>query len=62
MSSKKTIIAIAITTAALTVGSVGFASASSKSSTKVSTTHDDPSANTLGTTIPLPTHLGCDNM
>jgi maltose-binding protein MalE len=38
MSSKKTIIAIAITTAALTVGSVGFASASSKSTTKVSTT------------------------
>ena len=38
MSSKKTIVAIAITTAALTVGSVGFASASSKSSTKVSTT------------------------
>ena len=38
MSSKKTIIAIAITTAALTVGSVGFASASSKSTTKISTT------------------------
>ena len=38
MSSKKTIVAIAITTAALTVGSVGFASASSKSTTKISTT------------------------
>ena len=38
MTSKKTIVAIAITTAALTVGSVGFASASSISSTKVSTT------------------------
>ena len=38
MSSKKTIIAIAITTAALTVGSVGFANASSKSTTKISTT------------------------
>ncbi len=38
MASKKTIIAIVITTAALTVGSVGFASASSKSTTKISTT------------------------
>jgi len=38
MSSKKTIVAIAITTAALTVGSVGLATASSKSITKVSTT------------------------
>ena len=38
MSSKKTIIAIAITTAALTVGSVGFANASPKSTARVSTT------------------------
>lgn len=38
MSSKKTIVAIAITTAALTVGSVGFANASPKSTTRVSTT------------------------
>ena len=38
MSSKKKIVAIAITTAALTVGSVGFANASPKSTTRVSTT------------------------
>ncbi len=38
MSSKKTIVAIAITTAALTVGSIGFANASPKSTTRVSTT------------------------
>ena len=38
MSSKKTIVAIAITTAALTVGSVGFANASPKSTARVSTT------------------------
>lgn len=38
MSSKKTIVAIAITTAALTVGSVGFANAAPKSTTRVSTT------------------------
>jgi polyhydroxyalkanoate synthesis regulator phasin len=38
MSSKKKIVAIAITTAALTVGSVGFANAAPKSTTRVSTT------------------------
>ena len=37
MSSKKTFVAIAITTAALTVGSVGFANAAPKSTTRVST-------------------------
>ena len=37
MSSKKTIVAIAITTAALTVGSVGFANAAPKSTSRVST-------------------------
>ncbi|MCX6438213.1 MAG: hypothetical protein NTZ06_06190 [Actinobacteria bacterium] len=51
MSSKKTIIAIAITTAALTVGSVGFASASSKSTTKISTTRT--TARVTGITNPM---------
>ena len=51
MSSKKTIIAIAITTAALTVGSVGFANASSKSTTKISTTRT--TARVSGITNPM---------
>jgi hypothetical protein len=37
MSSKKKVIAIVITTAALTIGTVGFANASTKSLTKIST-------------------------
>ena len=37
MSSKKKVIAIVITTAALTIGTAGFANASSKSITKIST-------------------------
>ena len=56
MSSKKTIIAIAITTAALTVGSVGFASASSKSTTKVSTTRT--SARITGIANPMASMKG----